>query len=43
MALKAADMTVELAGMLSSVLIARQMERKGDCFVGYWVVFSPTV
>jgi len=29
MALKAADMKVELAGMLSSVLIAWQMERKG--------------
>ena len=42
MALKAADMKVELAGMLSSVLIAQQMERKGDCFLGYWVMFIPT-
>lgn len=41
MALKAADMKVELAGMLSSVLIARQMERKGDWFMGYWVVCFP--
>ena len=30
MALKAADMKVELAGMLNSVLIAWQMERKGE-------------
>jgi hypothetical protein len=34
-------MKVELAGMLSSVLIARQMERKGDWFMGYWVVCFP--
>jgi len=43
MALKAADMKVELAGMLSNVLIAWQMERKGDRFLGYWAVFIPAV
>jgi hypothetical protein len=43
MALKAADMKVELAGMLSNVLIAWQVERKGEQFLGYWAVFIPTV